>query len=170
VGGGSGSDPEKGQEGGGGGGLGRVAPAGYVELKDGRSRFVPIVNPARMALAGLAAMTVCAAAIGLLFRAERRGVLARRGAERRAASVPALLRHPRGIGRGLGAQLRFGSIPIVSTHTASGGSWRKGAASWVNCDPERAFAALESGAAIGPSSSAGRGHSRTFTVPPLARA
>jgi uncharacterized spore protein YtfJ len=36
VGGGSGSDPEKGQEGGGGGGLGRVAPAGYIELNDGR--------------------------------------------------------------------------------------------------------------------------------------
>jgi uncharacterized spore protein YtfJ len=66
VGGGSGSDPEKGQEGGGGGGLGRVAPAGYIELKDGRSRFVPIVNPARMALAALAAMAVCAAAISML--------------------------------------------------------------------------------------------------------
>jgi uncharacterized spore protein YtfJ len=76
VGGGSGSDPKKGQEGGGGGGLGRVAPAGYIELKDGRSRFVPIVNRARIALAGLAAMTACAAAIGLLLprRAPRRRI------------------------------------------------------------------------------------------------
>jgi uncharacterized spore protein YtfJ len=65
VGGGSGSDPEKGQEGGGGGGLGRVAPAGYIELRDGMSRFVPIVNPARMALVVLAAMTMCAVAIGV---------------------------------------------------------------------------------------------------------
>lgn len=64
VGGASGSDPAKGQEGG-GGGLGRVTPAGDIELKDGRSRFVPIVKPARMALAGLAAMNLCAAAIGV---------------------------------------------------------------------------------------------------------
>jgi uncharacterized spore protein YtfJ len=72
VGGGSGSDPAKSQEGGGGGGLGRVAPAGYIELKDGRSRFVPIVNPARMALAGLAAMTVCATAAIVLLSPRRR--------------------------------------------------------------------------------------------------
>ena len=66
VGGASGSDPEKRQDGGGGGELGRVAPVGYIELKDGRSRFVAIVNPARVTLAGLAAMTVCAAALGVL--------------------------------------------------------------------------------------------------------
>jgi uncharacterized spore protein YtfJ len=80
VGGGSGSDPTKGPEGGGGGGLGRVAPAGYIELKDGGSRFVPVVNPARMALVALGAMTVCAAALGVLLprRTSRRRVGPRR--------------------------------------------------------------------------------------------
>jgi uncharacterized spore protein YtfJ len=48
IGGGSGADPSKGQEGEGGGGGGIVAPTGYIELKDGRSRFVPVVHPARM--------------------------------------------------------------------------------------------------------------------------
>jgi len=46
IGAGSGSDPSKRQEG--EGGEGTVAPAGYVELKDGRSRFVPVVHPTRM--------------------------------------------------------------------------------------------------------------------------
>ena len=45
IGGGSGTDPKKGQEGEGGGGAGSVAPTGYIELKDGRSRFVPVVRP-----------------------------------------------------------------------------------------------------------------------------
>jgi len=48
IGAGSGSDPSKGQEGEGGGGGGTVAPTGYIELKGGRSRFVPVVQPARM--------------------------------------------------------------------------------------------------------------------------
>jgi uncharacterized spore protein YtfJ len=48
IGGGSGTDPSKGQEGEGGGGAGSVAPTGYIELKDGRSRYVPIVQPFRM--------------------------------------------------------------------------------------------------------------------------
>ena len=48
VGAGSGADPRKGQEGEGGGGGGLVDPIGYIELKDGRSRFVPVVHPARM--------------------------------------------------------------------------------------------------------------------------
>jgi uncharacterized spore protein YtfJ len=48
IGAGSGTDPKKGQEGEGGGGGGMVAPTGYIELKDGRSRFVPVVHPARM--------------------------------------------------------------------------------------------------------------------------
>jgi uncharacterized spore protein YtfJ len=48
IGAGSGSDPSKRQEGEGGGGAGTITPAGYIELKDGRSRFVPIVHPARM--------------------------------------------------------------------------------------------------------------------------
>jgi len=57
---GAGADPGK-QEGEGGGGGGSMTAAGYIELKDGRSRFVPIVRPERMvalmlgaALAGIA--------------------------------------------------------------------------------------------------------------------
>jgi uncharacterized spore protein YtfJ len=63
IGAGRGSDPSKGQEGEGGGWGGVITPAGYIELKDGRSRFVPVVHPARMlalicgsVLAGLALM------------------------------------------------------------------------------------------------------------------
>jgi len=48
IGAGAGSDPSKGQEGEGGGGGGIVSPTGYIELKGGRSRFVPVVRPARM--------------------------------------------------------------------------------------------------------------------------
>ena len=48
IGAGSGSDPSKGQDGEGGGAGGGVTAAGYIELKDGRSRFVPVVHPARM--------------------------------------------------------------------------------------------------------------------------
>jgi uncharacterized spore protein YtfJ len=48
LGAGGGADPSKGQEGEGGGGGGIVTPTGYIELKDGRSRFVPVVHPARM--------------------------------------------------------------------------------------------------------------------------
>jgi uncharacterized spore protein YtfJ len=50
VGGGGGSDPGKGQDGEGGGAGGTASPAGYIELKDGRSRFVPVVHPARLLL------------------------------------------------------------------------------------------------------------------------
>jgi hypothetical protein len=57
LGGGGGSDPRKGQEGEGGGGAGTASAAGYIELRDGRSRFVPAVHPARMLL------LVCAAAL-----------------------------------------------------------------------------------------------------------
>jgi uncharacterized spore protein YtfJ len=63
MGAGSGTDPSKHQEGEGGGIGGTVTPAGYIELKDGGSRFVPVVHPARMvalfagvALAGLLAL------------------------------------------------------------------------------------------------------------------
>ena len=55
MGAGSGSDPAKHQEGEGGGGAGSVTPIGYIELKDGRSRYVPAVNPARMVALFLAA-------------------------------------------------------------------------------------------------------------------
>jgi uncharacterized spore protein YtfJ len=50
IGGGGGSDPRQGQGGEGGGGAGTASAAGYIELKDGRSRFVPAVHPARMLL------------------------------------------------------------------------------------------------------------------------
>jgi uncharacterized spore protein YtfJ len=56
IGAGSGSDPSKGQEGEGGGGGGIVAPTGYIELKDGRSRFVPVIHPARMLALALSAI------------------------------------------------------------------------------------------------------------------
>ena len=55
MGAGSGSDPSKHQEGEGGGGAGSVTPIGYIELKDGRSRYVPAVHPARMVALFLAA-------------------------------------------------------------------------------------------------------------------
>jgi uncharacterized spore protein YtfJ len=62
FGGGSGADPGKGQEGDGGGGAGTVAPVGYIELKDGTSRFVPVIRPATMAAlvigAGLAVLAL----------------------------------------------------------------------------------------------------------------
>src|SRR5262245_44155066 len=48
IGGGGGSDPSKGQSGEGGGGGGSADAAGYIEIKDGRSRFVPVVHPAHM--------------------------------------------------------------------------------------------------------------------------
>jgi uncharacterized spore protein YtfJ len=60
IGAGSGSDPGKGQDGEGGGG-GGATPAGYIELKGGRSRFVPVVRPARML-----ALICCTVLAGLL--------------------------------------------------------------------------------------------------------
>jgi uncharacterized spore protein YtfJ len=60
FGGGGGSDPGKG-EGEGGGGGGGVTPVGYIELKDGRSRYVPVVHPARML-----ALVCCAVLAGVL--------------------------------------------------------------------------------------------------------
>jgi uncharacterized spore protein YtfJ len=58
---GGGSDPAKQQEGEGGGGGGGVVPVGYIELKDGRSRFIPVVYPARMlALASCAILAALA--------------------------------------------------------------------------------------------------------------
>jgi uncharacterized spore protein YtfJ len=56
IGAGSGTDPKKGQEGEGGGGGGTVVPSGYIELKDGRSRFVPVVRPSRMLMLVLGAV------------------------------------------------------------------------------------------------------------------
>jgi uncharacterized spore protein YtfJ len=55
LGGGAGTDPAKGGEGEGAGAGGAATAAGYIELKDGRSRYVPIVRPERMlALVSLA--------------------------------------------------------------------------------------------------------------------
>jgi uncharacterized spore protein YtfJ len=48
FGGGAGADPAKAQDGAGAGAAGTVAATGYIEIKDGRSRFVPVVHPARM--------------------------------------------------------------------------------------------------------------------------
>src|SRR5262249_47717303 len=65
LGGGGGSDPGKGQEGEGGGAGGIASAAGYIELKDGRSRFVPVVHPARLLmLIGL--ISVAGIAVGLI--------------------------------------------------------------------------------------------------------
>ncbi len=71
MGAGSGVDPSKHQEGEGGGLGGSVTPTGYIELKDGRSRFVPIVHPARM-VALFAALAV--AALAIVTRGQRRTV------------------------------------------------------------------------------------------------
>jgi uncharacterized spore protein YtfJ len=68
IGAGHGSDPAKGQEGEGGGGGGGVTPVGYIELKDGRSKFVPVVHPARML-----AIVSCTILAGLLIVRPARG-------------------------------------------------------------------------------------------------
>jgi len=59
IGGGGGTDPDSDQEGEGGGGAGSVTPLGYIELKDGRSRYVATIHPARMF--GLVCCSVLAA-------------------------------------------------------------------------------------------------------------
>jgi uncharacterized spore protein YtfJ len=62
LGGGGGEDRVKHQDGAGAGAGGTVTPTGYIELKDGRSRYVPLVQPARM-LALVAAATLAGLAI-----------------------------------------------------------------------------------------------------------
>ena len=62
IGGGGGSDPSKGQGGEGGGGGGSASAAGYIEIKEGRTRFVPVVHPARMLML-ICAMTLAGLAI-----------------------------------------------------------------------------------------------------------
>jgi uncharacterized spore protein YtfJ len=68
LGGGGGADPKKGQQGDGGGAAGSTAPAGYIEMKGDRTRFVPVVHPARMlALVGgtiLAALLILRPRVG----------------------------------------------------------------------------------------------------------
>jgi uncharacterized spore protein YtfJ len=56
FGGGTGSDPAKQQEGEGAGGGASMTAVGYIELKDGRSRYVPIVRPERMVAFAFLAM------------------------------------------------------------------------------------------------------------------
>jgi uncharacterized spore protein YtfJ len=63
LGGGGGEDPSGGQSGEGGGGAGSGTPAGYIEIKDGHSRFVPLVHPARMV--ALLCATVAAMVLSL---------------------------------------------------------------------------------------------------------
>ena len=62
LGGGGGQDQSKHQDGAGAGAGGTVTPTGYIELKDGHSRYVPLVRPAHM-LALLAGATVAGMAI-----------------------------------------------------------------------------------------------------------
>ena len=76
IGGGGGFDSAKGQEGDGGGGGGGATPVGYIELKDGRSKFVPVVHPARML-----AIVCCAGLAGLLIARSA-------GAQRPARTLP----------------------------------------------------------------------------------
>src|SRR5262245_49153197 len=78
FGGGSGTDPSKGQEGEGGGGAGSVKPAGYIELKDGRSRYVPIIEPFRMLALLLGGSAVVAIAAILVERTTQTPSSARR--------------------------------------------------------------------------------------------
>jgi uncharacterized spore protein YtfJ len=78
FGGGTGSDPDKHQEGEGAGGGGSMTPAGYIELKDGRSRYVAIVRPERMVaialMATLVALTVVRSAKSARPQRKRRRV------------------------------------------------------------------------------------------------
>jgi uncharacterized spore protein YtfJ len=69
FGGGSGGDRRSEQSGDGGGGGGSGTAAGYIEIRDGYSRFVPVVHPARM-LAMLCA-TAVAMALSLRVRQAR---------------------------------------------------------------------------------------------------
>jgi uncharacterized spore protein YtfJ len=71
IGGGGGSDPSKGQGGEGGGGGGSASAAGYIEIKEGRTRFVPVVHPARMLML-IGALTLCGLAIMRPLLARRR--------------------------------------------------------------------------------------------------
>jgi uncharacterized spore protein YtfJ len=75
IGAGSGTDPGKRQEGEGGGAGAMSTPAGYIEIKDGRSRFVPVVHPARML-----ALICCTVLAGL--------AIARPMAARRTSALP----------------------------------------------------------------------------------
>ena len=64
FGGGTGSRPEAEGEGEGGGGGGSTSPVGFIELRDGKAAFRPIVDPRPFVLAGALGLAVgiCAAA------------------------------------------------------------------------------------------------------------
>jgi uncharacterized spore protein YtfJ len=62
---GGGSGPQ--DEGSGGGGGVNVRPVGYIEIRDGKTSFTPVVDPARMVL--LVALGACA--VGLVLRRPR---------------------------------------------------------------------------------------------------
>ena len=80
FGGGGGESPANEEGGAGAGAGGFVSPRGYIELKDGRSRFVPAVNPAEM----LALMVGAALAALAIMRPRMLAPSAGRRARRRA--------------------------------------------------------------------------------------
>jgi uncharacterized spore protein YtfJ len=75
MGAGSGADPSKRQEGEGGGGGGTLTPIGYIELKNGRSRFVPVVHPGRMLALVCVAIVAALAIVRPLSPARRAAML-----------------------------------------------------------------------------------------------
>ena len=76
----------------GGGGAGSGAPAGYIEIKDGRSRFMPVVHPARMAA------LCCATAIAMALILRPRHARPTEARRRRPASRSRAV-WPRGLAR-----------------------------------------------------------------------
>jgi uncharacterized spore protein YtfJ len=66
FGGGTRSDPGKRHDGEGAGGGGAITAAGYIELKQGTSRFVPVLRPERMA-----AMLLGAVLAGMMIGSRR---------------------------------------------------------------------------------------------------
>jgi uncharacterized spore protein YtfJ len=67
FGGGTGTRPEAEGEGEGGGGGGSTSPVGFIELRDGRASFRPIVDPRPFVLAAAAGL-----AAGVFAAARRR--------------------------------------------------------------------------------------------------
>ena len=72
FGGGTGSDPAKQQEGEGAGLGGAITAAGYIEIKHGRSKFIPVVRPERMAALAIVALLVLARARSMASSRTRR--------------------------------------------------------------------------------------------------
>jgi uncharacterized spore protein YtfJ len=64
----SGTQPDRQGEGGGGGGGVRAFPAGALEITEGRTRFVPFIDPAWIG----AAFTAAVVFVGVLFLRRRR--------------------------------------------------------------------------------------------------